>query len=186
MMALVESNPWGIKVSQNRTILPRLNFSKRLLEQILQEFTKERNSLVQYNKKYIAGLDEYSQSEIELIQKEKLVYFTIHALSQIQKQLDTLAHVDNIPQIIPMLIPTIRGVSAKLHVIFPQQSFELCELSSVLGSVLMDSASITEAQFDFRQSNQDSSNLLDEAKLIVDSKLNKLYPNLDSFTGSTA
>ena len=50
----------------------------------------------------------------------------------------------------------------------------------------MDSASITEAQFDFKQSNLDSSTLLDEAKLIVDSKLNKLYPNLDSFIGKNA
>lgn len=186
MQSFVESNPWEIKVSQQRTLLPRLNFSKDLLDKILNALSKEKNSLSKYNKKHLVGLDEYSETELELIEKEKLVYLTIHALSQIQKQLDMLSHVNMIPGIMPTLIPTIRGISAKLHLMYPKYSFELCELSSILGSVLMDSASITEARFDFKQSNLDSSNLLDEAKLIVDSKLNKLYPNLDSFTGKTA
>ena len=186
MQSFVESNPWEIKVSQQRTLLPRLNFSKELLDEILTALTKEKLSLSKHNKKYLVGLDEYTETELELIEKEKLVYFTIHALSQIQKQLDSLSHVSLIPGTIPTLIPTIRGLSAKLHFEYPKCSFQLCELSSILGSVLMDSASITEAQFDFKQSNLDSSTLLDEAKLIVDSKLNKLYPNLDSFIGKTA
>jgi hypothetical protein len=43
----------------------------------------------------------------------------------------------------------------------------------------MDSATITEAKFDFGESNRESQRILDEAKLIVDSKINKQYPNLD-------
>ena len=186
MQSFIESNQWGIKISQTRTILPRLNFSKDLLSQILAGISKEKHTLSKYNKQNIAGLEQYSESELELIQKEKLVYFTIHTLSQTQRQLDGLIHVDLIPQIIPTLIPTIRGISAMLHDEYPKFSFQLCEVSSILGSILMDSASITEACFDFKQSNLDSSILLDEAKLIVDSKLNKLYPNLDSFTGNIA
>ena len=186
IQSFVESNPWEIKVSQHRTLLPRLNFSKDLLDEILSVLTKEKSELSKHNKEHIVGLEEYTQTELELIEKEKLVYFTIHALSLIQKQLDSLSHVNLIPGTIPSLIPTIRGVSAKLHDDYPKSSFQLCELSSILGSVLMDSASITEAQFDFKQSNLDSSTLLDEAKLIVDSKLNKLYPNLDSFIGKNA
>ena len=186
MQSLVESNQWGIKVSQTRTILPRLDFSKNLLSEILDGIYKEKVSLSKYNRQNIVGLEHYSVSELELIQKEKLVYFTIHALSQTQRQLDGLTHVNLIPQTIPTLIPTIRGVSAMLHDAYPKFSFQLCEVSSILGSILMDSASITEACFDFRQSNLDSSILLDEAKLIVDSKLNKLYPNLDSFSGNIA
>ena len=186
MQAFVETNPWEIKISQTRTILPRLNFSKDLLAEILNEISKEKSSLSKHNKKNIVGLKEYTESELELIEQEKLVYFAIHTLSQIQGQLDGLSHVDLIPQIIPTLIPTIRGISSMLHNAYPKHSFQLCEVSSILGSILMDSASITEACFDFKQSNLDSSMLLDEAKLIVDSKLNKLYPNLDSFAGKIA
>lgn len=186
MQAFIETNPWEIKISQTRTILPRLNFSKNLLAEILNEISKEKSSLSKHNKKNIIGLEEYSESELELIEKEKLVYFTIHTLSQIQRQLDGTSHVNLIPKIIPTLIPTIRGISSMLHDAYPKHSFQLCEVSSILGSILMDSASITEACFDFKQSNLDSSILLDEAKLIVDSKLNKLYPNLDSLTGKNA
>ena len=186
MQSYIETNPWEIKISQTRTILPRLNFTKNLLTEILDGISNEKSSLSKHNKQNIVGLETYSESELELIQKEKLVYFTIHTLTQIQRQLDGLTHVDLIPQIIPTLIPTIRGISSMLHDRYPKHSFQLCEVSSILGSILMDSASITEACFDFKQSNLDSSILLDEAKLIVDSKLNKLYPNLDSFTGNNA
>ena len=68
----------------------------------------------------------------------------------------------------------------------PESSQNLCELSSVLGSVLVDSGTITEARFDFRASNDESNILLDKAKLIVDSKLSKQYPNLDFFKAKNA
>jgi hypothetical protein len=50
-----------------------------------------------------------------------------------------------------------------------------------LGSIALDSATLTTAQFDFSQSNIESSLMLDEVKLMVDSKLSKQYPLLDFF-----
>jgi len=46
---------------------------------------------------------------------------------------------------------------------------------------VLDSATLTKARFDFSQCNEESSSLLNEVKLIVDSKINKQYPNLDFF-----
>ena len=50
-----------------------------------------------------------------------------------------------------------------------------------MGSIVLDSATLTTAQFDFSQSNTQSSLLLDEVKLMVDSKISKQYPHLDFF-----
>jgi len=50
-----------------------------------------------------------------------------------------------------------------------------------LGSIVLDSAALTTARFDFSQSNTESSALLNEVKLMVGSKLSKQYPNLDFF-----
>ncbi len=75
----------------------------------------------------------------------------------------------------------IRTVSAQLFDIIPNCSRRLSELSVHLGSIVLDSAALTKARFDFSQSNKESSTLLNEVKLMVDSKISKQYPNLDFF-----
>ena len=79
------------------------------------------------------------------------------------------------------MVHMIRTISAQLVDIHPESSQQLSELSVQLGSIVLDSATITKAQFDFSQSNLESSILLDEVKLMVDSKLSKQYPHLDFF-----
>ena len=71
--------------------------------------------------------------------------------------------------------------SVQLFDIIPNCSQKLSELSAHLGSIVLDSAALTKARFDFSQSNEESSALLNEVKLMVDSKINKQYPNLDFF-----
>jgi hypothetical protein len=83
--------------------------------------------------------------------------------------------------VLPSSIPLIRTISAQLFDILPNCSQKLSELSVHLGSIVLDSAALTTARFDFIQSNQESAILLDKVKLMVDSKLSKQYPNLDFF-----
>jgi hypothetical protein len=45
----------------------------------------------------------------------------------------------------------------------------------------LDSAALTKARFDFSKCNDKSTMLLDEVKLMADSKLNKQYPLVDFF-----
>ena len=55
----------------------------------------------------------------------------------------------------------------------------LGELSLVLGGLMMDTGQLTGARLDFQEANRESTRLLDEAKLIVDFKISKQFPNLD-------
>ena len=73
----------------------------------------------------------------------------------------------------------IRTVSAQLFDLIPNCSQKLSEISVHLGSIVIDSAALTTARFDFSQSNYESSSNLNKVKLMVDSKLSKQYPNLD-------
>jgi len=73
----------------------------------------------------------------------------------------------------------IRTVSAQLFDVIPHCSQKLAELSVQLGSIVLDSAALTKARFDFSHSNEESASILDEVKLMADSKLCKQYPNLD-------
>ena len=93
----------------------------------------------------------------------------------------TISGIYSIPEILPSSIPMIRTISAKLFSLFPSSSQKLSELSVHLGSIVLDSATLTKARFDFSKSNRISAELLDEVKLMADSKLNKQYPLVDFF-----
>jgi hypothetical protein len=75
----------------------------------------------------------------------------------------------------------IRTISAQLFDVDIHCSQKLSEISVHLGSIVLDSATLTKARFDFSQSNEESLTLLNEVKLMVDSKISKQYPNLDFF-----
>ena len=107
--------------------------------------------------------------------------FSLEILFQIKKRTGRISDVNSILEVLPTTIPLIRTVSAQLFDIIPNCSRKLSELSVHLGSIVLDSAVLTKARFDFTQSNEESSSLLDKVKLIVDSKISKQYPNLDFF-----
>ena len=63
--------------------------------------------------------------------------------------------------------------------IFPQADSQFGELSLVLGGLIIDAGQLTSANLDFGVANKESSRLLDEAKLIADSKIYKQFPQVD-------
>jgi hypothetical protein len=161
--------------------MPRLDYSIQLLEKILFQLKEKKSELTKTNSFNIPTSSKLEGSDLKQVEMEKTFFFAVESLSKIHKRLESLSGISSIPIILPSTIPVIRTISSQLYEIMPESSQNLCELSSVLGSVLIDSGTITEAKFDFRASNQESNILLDKAKLIVDSKLSKQYPNLDFF-----
>lgn len=173
-------------VSQRSTLMPRLEYSIQLLEKILSQLKEKKYDLTKSNLSSISTTSKLENSDLRQVELEKTFFFAVESLSRIHKRLESLSGISSIPIILPSTIPVIRTISSQLFEIMPESSQNLCELSTVLGSVLIDSGTITEAKFDFSASNQESNLLLDKAKLIVDSKLSKQYPNLDFFKAKHA
>jgi len=165
------------------TIIPRLQYSNRLLDGIVGVLENKRNELQKLNR-FLSDLND--GSIIRTLDSEKSISFSLEILNHIKKRLDSVSGVNSIPELLPLIIPMVRTVSAQLFSIEPICSQKLCELSVHLGSIVLDSAIITRARFDFSHSNEESLLILDEVKLIVDSKINKRYPNLDSFKSCNA
>ena len=161
------------------TLMPRLNHSLEMLDCAINEIKLKRSELRKRNQKFLSESEEGEQY-LKSIAQEKQVTFALESLRQIQKKIKSFTNIESIPMILPLTIQVIRTISCQLFEILPSSSFNLGELSSKLGGILMDSAIITEAKFDFRQYNLESNSFLDEAKLMADSKISKLYPNLES------
>ncbi len=167
-------------ISQIRTIVPRLCYSNKLLGKIINFLEKKEANLRKSNK-LISIESDTDPTSTNLIDQERTISFSNETLFQIQKKINEISKIDEIPKVFPPLIPIIRTISAKLVEIYPESSQQLSELSVHLGSIVLDAAIITKAHFDFSQSNLESSLFLDEVKLIVDSKISKQYPHLEFF-----
>jgi hypothetical protein len=166
-------------ISHSVTIVPRLGYSVNLLDDVIKILDGKQNELKKSNKDLILDFDESDKIHVSAMKLEHLVKFSLEILLQVKKNMMQISNMGSIPEVLPSSIPMIRTVSAKLFDVFPKCSQKLSEISVHLGSIVLDSAVLTTARFDFSQSNTESSTLLDEVKLMVDSKLRKQYPNLD-------
>jgi len=162
------------------TIIPRLQYSNRLLDGIVDVLENKRNELQKLNR-FLSDLND--DSIIRTLDSEKTIAFSLEILNHIKKRMDSVSGVNSIPELLPLTIPILRNVSAQLFNLLPVCSQNISELSVHLGSIILDSAILTEARFDFSQSNIESSFMLNEVKLIADSKISKQYPNLDFLKG---
>ena len=165
--------------SHSVTLVPRLDYSINLLDDIIEILQEKRFELKNVNQYLVTDFDKDDQSHFKNIQLEHLLVYSLEILLKIKNQIGSISGINSIPEILPSSIPMLRTISAKLFVLFPTYSQKLSELSVYLGSIVLDSATLTKARFDFSKSNHICTILLDEVKLMVDSKLNKQYPLVD-------
>ncbi len=168
-------------ISHSVPLVPRLEYSVNLLDDIIEILEKKRHDLKKLNKHLVVDFDETNNTHLKAIELERIMIFSLEVLFEIKKRTRRISGINGIPKVFPTLIQLIRTVSAQLFEITPNCSQKLSEMSVHLGSIALDSAALTKARFDFGQSNEESSNLLNEVKLMADSKISKQYPNLDFF-----
>lgn len=166
-------------ISHSVTLVPRLDYSVNLLSQIVDILKEKQQEVKKQNQILLDDFDHGDKIQVKSLELEQTVSFCLETLLQIKKLTSRISAVNTIPEVLPPLVPMIRTVSAQLFEIIPHCSQKLSELSVHLGSIVLDSAALTKARFDFSHSNEKSSIFLDEVKLIVDSKIRKQYPNLD-------
>ena len=163
------------------TLAPRLSYSANLLSEIIDFLSETLNDLKKSNCDFVLFFDETDKNHLNAIELERTLTFCLYVLLEIKKRISAISDVHSISEKLPSSISMIRIISAQLFSIASKYSQRLSELSVHLGSIILDSASLTKARFDFSISNHESSMFLDEVKLMVDSKLSKQYPNVVFF-----
>ena len=168
-------------ISNSVTLVPRLEYSVNLMDEIIESLRKKRNDVKKLNKKFIVEFDEYDTDHVKAIKLEMVLVYSLEILIKIRQRVIGITGVQIIPKVLPSSIQMLRTTSAQLFDVIPRCSKKLSELSIHLGSIVLDSAALTKARFDFNLSNEESCTILDEVKLMADSKISKQYPNLDFF-----
>ena len=135
--------------SHSVTLVPRLGYSVDLLCNIIEILEEQKIGLKNLNHYLVTDFDEINSSHLKTIKLEHIVFYSLEILFKIQNQIRCISGIRSIPELLPSSIPMIRTVSAQLFVISPVCSQKLSELSVHLGSIVLDSAVLTKARFDF-------------------------------------
>jgi len=164
-------NPYAI------TIKPRLEYCIHVSGMILEKLESSYAEIHAKNSQFYAQNDK--ETDLAQVETESSVMVAIEAIKSIKNTLIGISQISGIVQICP-LISLIRMVNSNIYGIVPSTRHDLVELSTSLGSIVMDSGCLLESRLDFKQTNLESKQILAELNLIVDSKIRKFYPNLYS------
>ena len=171
-------------ISSSVPLAPRLEYAIKTLDAVIttvSERTQQQRASNMSAVAMISSFDELDRSQISDIKLEYRLLFSLQVLLHVRERTQRISHISGIPEILLAAIPMIRTTSAQLFDVLPDCSGSLSEISMHLGSVVLDSAFLATTKFDLNESRSEISALHDQVKLIVNSKLNKQYPNLDSF-----
>jgi hypothetical protein len=164
------------------TIKPRIDYATEIVDGLLDVLSRHRQDVNQNNLELYNRMDKNHQllSTLEKqVRYELELSYTIESLRQVRRRLDCIAGLGNVPTVLSPTISVVRTIRSKLLALMPAMDFQLGELSLLLGGIIIDAAHLASTNLDFAEANQYSSRLLDEAKLIADSKICKQFPNLD-------
>ncbi len=164
------------------TVKPRIDYATEIVDDVLETLTQKRHDMNMSNlelyrqssgdEKLVKALEKGIKSELELS-------YVVESLRQVRRSLDLVVGMGNVPSKLSPTISIVRVIRSRMLSLVPALDFKLGELSLLLGGVIIDAAHLTSSNIDFERANNESRRLLDEAKLIADSKICKQFPNLD-------
>ncbi|MBM3903578.1 MAG: hypothetical protein FJ357_00320 [Thaumarchaeota archaeon] len=167
-------NPYAI------TIKPRLEYCIHVSGMILEKLESALGEVHTKNRSFYSQNDSLEETGFEKqIEAETNLIIAIEAIKSIKNTLSGISQISGIVQICP-LISLIRMINSNIYGLVHATRHDLVELSTSLGSIVMDSGCLLESRFDFKQTNLESKQILDELNLIAESKIRKFYPNLNS------
>ena len=170
------------RIVRTSTIKPRIDYAIEIVDAALEILGQRKMELDKEN------LEMYKKSEkdsdslktlAEQVTSELEISYSVESLRQVRRCLDSVIGLGNAPVVLSPTISLVRTVRSRLFLLMPMLDFQLGELSLLLSGIIIDSAHLASTSIDFGVANETSKRLLDEAKLIADSKLYKQFPNLD-------
>ena len=165
-------NPYAI------TIKPRLEYSIYVSGIILEKLESARAEINTANSQFYSQNDTENTDFAKQVETESSIVVALEAIKSVRNILLSISQISGIEQISP-LVSLIRMINSNIYGLVPTTRHDLVELSTSLGSIVMDSGSLLESKFDFKQTNSESKQILAELNLIAESKIRKQYPNLN-------
>jgi len=170
------------QITRASTLKPRLDYAAELVDGIMdtlnqKKFELDKNNLRLYKK---TRDNKHAFTEFKRqVHFESEISCAVESLRQVKRCIDSVFGLGNIILVLAPTVSIVRATRSQMLNIFPAADSQFGELSLVLGGLIIDTGQLTSANLDFELANKESSKLLDEAKLIADSKIYKQFPQVD-------
>ena len=169
------------QITRAVTIKPRLDYAIQLTDKILGVLNETKLDLIKNQNLIQQKRDNVFVQSVSVNEPRYTfeIFFTVEALRQVRRRIDSIFGLSNVAHALGPTISIVRTIRSHLFCLFPYIDMELGELSVILGGLIIDAGHLVNACIDFEKENQTAIMLMDEAKLIADSKFSKQFPNLD-------
>ncbi len=164
------------------TLKPRVDYALEIVDALLDILAQKRQDLNSQNLESYKRTSDNPKLLIALknqIKDEFEISFIIESLRQIRRSLDSIVGLGNLSTALSPTVSIVRTIRSRMLGVIPQLDSQVGELSLLIGGMIIDSAHLASMNLDFGIANETSRKLLDEAKLIADSKIYKQFPNVD-------
>ncbi|MGI0072852.1 MAG: hypothetical protein ACREA3_03455 [Nitrosotalea sp.] len=169
------------QIVRTSTIKPRIDYAVEIVDKALEILSQRRLELDKSNLELYKS--ERNQESLRTLEKQVVseleISYAVESLRQVRRSLDSVVGLGNVSTVLSPTISIVRTIRSRLFLLMPVLDFQLGELSLLLGGIIIDAAHLASSSLDFGRANETSKRLLDEAKLIADSKIYKQFPNLD-------
>ena len=185
---MVTESKWVIRnetknqITRASTLKPRLDYAIELVDGIMEALNQKKFELGKNNLKLYQKTKENKHTLTEFkvqLHLESEISCVVESLRQVRRCIDSVFGLGNIILVLAPTISIVRTTRSQMLNVFPAADSQFGELSLILGGLIIDAGQLTSANLDFELANIESSRLLDEAKLIADSKIYKQFPQVD-------
>lgn len=120
----------------------------------------------------------YANELSEVRKMGKMVTQAQLAMEQISLRLGTIKEIGEIANTLAPAVSVIKNMKGDLSVALPEADKEIGEISGLLSSVLVDSATTGGISLNFDAANEDAQKVLDEAAAVAEQRMKESFPEI--------
>lgn len=120
----------------------------------------------------------YANELSEVRKMGKMVTQAQLAMEQISLRLGTIREMGEIANTLAPAVSVIKNMKQDLSMALPEADREIGEISGLLSSVLVDSATVGGISLNFDAANEDAQKVLDEAAEVAEQRMKESFPEI--------
>jgi division protein CdvB (Snf7/Vps24/ESCRT-III family) len=176
-------NPSDPLKSRLNALIRRMELENQRLEQASIRFQDRDKMIFQkvvdaYSKHDTISANVYANEVAAIRKMEKMIFDARLALEQIALRTNTATGLGDVAVTLSPVSGIMNGIKSGITSINPQTEKELGEINNLLNSIVVEASAVTEMNINFESVNEDSSKIINEAKIVVEAKMSDSFQNL--------
>jgi len=169
--------------SRLNALIRRMELENQRLEQASIRFQDRDKMIFQkvvdaYSKHDTISANVYANEVAAIRKMEKMIFDARLALEQIALRTNTATGLGDVAVTLSPVSGIMNGIKSGITSINPQTEKELGEINNLLNGIVVEASAVTEMNINFESVNEDSSKIINEAKIVVEAKMSDSFQNL--------